>query len=508
MIPKIFHRVVPAEVPEIFARYWDELQALHPGWDFKTWSDPLDPNEFESGRLFGECTSGAQLAGLVRLEVVHKFGGIYIDMDVEPLRPFDDLLKYPCFIATEDGRTLTDAVFGAVPSHPGIRSCLDRAMSMPMSAGAWATGPGVATKVLSQRDDVEVLPPQVFYPYNWNEPWKRAEDFREGSSLAVHRWNASWTAAPGSKRPRRLAESDLELAAARLKARARIEAKGFVTRIKTMWSRQEPQARRMHGTYIGGDRVLISTTLGLPLIAAASDLSLTPELMLTGEFDSRFLKFVSRFINPGSTVVDVGANIGFFTLSMAQASGPHGHVYAIESNPAALRILTDNVTMNCFDDRVTLFPVAAGRKQGHVPFTHNPPFLGGSFVGEPHEMSARPSTDSVETFEVDSARLDEILSDCRSIALVKIDVEGREVDVLAGLTGLLDGRIIRAIDLRIIEEAIGDRWPEFEELLNDLVHRRGAVPSVIGRDGQTQHISLNAILSERNFLHVIFGLPS
>ena len=84
----------------------------------------------------------------------------------------------------------------AAKGAPGARlteeakASLDRAMSMPMGAGAWATGPGVVTHVLSQRDDVEVLPPSVFYPYAWTEPWRETEDFSVSSALAVHHYSS------------------------------------------------------------------------------------------------------------------------------------------------------------------------------------------------------------------------------------------------------------------------------------------------------------------------------
>ena len=190
MIPKILHRVVPAEVPDVFEDYWARWKALHPGWGYATWQDPLEPAEWQLSHLWGRCTAGAQLAGLVRLEVVYRCGGVYVDMDMEPLRAIDPLLYNRCFIGTEDGVILTDAMFGAVPHHPAIGACIDRLANGYWSPNPSDTGPRMVTEMLRGRSDVTVLPKDVFYPYTWEEPHRAAETF--DGSYAVHRWNHSW----------------------------------------------------------------------------------------------------------------------------------------------------------------------------------------------------------------------------------------------------------------------------------------------------------------------------
>lgn len=190
MIPKIFHRVVPEDVPAQFECWWQKFQQLHPEWRFITWQDPLDPQQFELSHLWDKCTAGAQLAGLVRLEVVHRFGGVYVDMDFEPIKPFDPLLNNQLFIGTEDGTVLTDAVFGAEPNHPGLASAINAFINGYWSNNPSETGPLHTTAHLSGRDDVTVLPTELFYPYLWTEPQRANESFPD--AYAVHHWNHSW----------------------------------------------------------------------------------------------------------------------------------------------------------------------------------------------------------------------------------------------------------------------------------------------------------------------------
>jgi mannosyltransferase OCH1-like enzyme len=190
VIPKILHRCVPAEVPERYAKFWVGFQRLHPEWEFHTWQDPLDPDDWELGFLFDRCTAGAQLAGLVRLEVIWRYGGVYVDMDMEPLKALDPLLSHECWFGTEDGVILTDAVFGAEQGHPGIRACIDRFLDGFWHPNPSMTGPRHTTAVLSGRADVTVLPKDAFFPYIWTEPERAGEEFPD--SFAVHRWNHSW----------------------------------------------------------------------------------------------------------------------------------------------------------------------------------------------------------------------------------------------------------------------------------------------------------------------------
>lgn len=197
MIPKILHRVVPADIGREARKFWHHAEELHPGWRLLTHQDPLDPADWPlTADHWAECTSGAQFAGLIRLEALLRWGGIYIDQDVEPYRPFDPLLWLDAFAAWEDRQTVPDAVLGATPGHPGMRHCLDLALER-LDKGPWESGPGVTTEVLPGRADVLVLPPGSFFPYHYTEKDRRHEDHKvmQPWAFAAHHWDGSWLAA-------------------------------------------------------------------------------------------------------------------------------------------------------------------------------------------------------------------------------------------------------------------------------------------------------------------------
>lgn len=204
VIPRRLVRVVPETTTEQVEEWWEEACKHHPDWDHVTLRDPIDPDLFPiTSADWDRCTSGAQLAGLIRLEEIHHRGGIYIDSDVEVFRSFDPLLAAGMFAAWEDPDTIPDAVFGAYPNHPAtgvmLAAALDRLRSGDSNwrhgSGAWSTGPGVFTTVLPGRDDVLLLPPGSFYPYHWSRKDEdRGRDHKREQPwcFAAHHWAASW----------------------------------------------------------------------------------------------------------------------------------------------------------------------------------------------------------------------------------------------------------------------------------------------------------------------------
>jgi mannosyltransferase OCH1-like enzyme len=203
MIPPRLVRTVPEVTTAEVERFWDEAQQLHPDWECVTHRDPIDPAHFpRTAPHWPYCKSGAQLAGLVRLETLWLHGGIYIDSDIELFRPLDPLLTLACFAAWEDENTVPDAVMGATRHHPAILACLVLAirrlhgLSTDWSTGngAWSTGPGVTTTILPFADGVTLLGPESFFGVHYSEKQNLGE-FDPGQhpdAYGLHHWHASW----------------------------------------------------------------------------------------------------------------------------------------------------------------------------------------------------------------------------------------------------------------------------------------------------------------------------
>lgn len=169
-IPRIIHRVVPEQTPAIAEQWWDEWGRLHPGWRMLTHRDPLDPAEWPlTAPHWRKVSCGAQLADLVRLEALYRWGGFYIDMDMQPFRSLEPLTGATVVAAWEDERCVPNAFMAARPQHDLIRSAITAAVAA-MRKGVWDAGPGVTTRLFPGRPDVLLLPPGSVYRVHYRDP--------------------------------------------------------------------------------------------------------------------------------------------------------------------------------------------------------------------------------------------------------------------------------------------------------------------------------------------------
>src|SRR5262249_6027347 len=138
----------------------------------------------------------------------------------------------------------------------------------------------------------------------------------------------------------------------------------------------------------------------------------------------------------GDTVIDIGANIGLVTLLMAKLTGRDGRVYAFEPNPLLGKSLRVTLSRNKIAN-VEFYPFALGdaprRMTLHVPSDNNG---SGSLV---HDRGS-----SLE-FLVEVRRLDDVLEGSRNIAVIKLDVEGFEYEVMRGAEKIISQTRPRAV---------------------------------------------------------------
>jgi FkbM family methyltransferase len=240
--------------------------------------------------------------------------------------------------------------------------------------------------------------------------------------------------------------------------------------------------------------------VGLPdgsfLYCFSNDLSLTPELVAHGIYDRRYWTFLGHLLNPGDRVVEVGANIGLFTVRMARLVGRFGRVDAFEADSTVSSLLKVNLQTNWLTDRVTVHDVAAGATNGTSRFTVEPALRG----------NGRLSDDG--TVEVNVRRLDSTLRSDLPIHLLKIDVEGAEAAVLEGAAGLLASGAVRVIDIEVIRSNSGPSWARLCGLMRQLADVSGATIATLNADGSERLTTVDSVIARAgHFPHVIFRLP-
>ena len=193
--------------------------------------------------------------------------------------------------------------------------------------------------------------------------------------------------------------------------------------------------RRAKCIYVG-EQTLLARALGrYPIFLDSRDVGFATHLAMDGYWELGLARFMISRLKPGWTCVDVGANFGFYTLIMADMVGTDGHVVAVEPNPSVSERLSRSVAVNGFSERVSLH-CRAVTDQNDQSLTFVIP------SGEPkngHLSSLRdgPIPHGDSSITVRSSTLDSIVENFNRVSFVKIDAEGSEEMILAGMKNTL-----------------------------------------------------------------------
>jgi mannosyltransferase OCH1-like enzyme len=194
-IPKIIHQTwKTAQVPpEVFDPRWiASWTRHHPDWLYVLWTDDRLRElgracypEFEV--LYEDGVPGIYLADFGRYMVLHRFGGLYVDLDYECLRSLEPLLDGHRFVTSytqEAGEELNNALIAAVARHRLLRRCMDSCLArwqeatrerpVPLGSPGPITGPEMMTETTAEfvRDSeeaIKVYASRLLCPIDWRK---------------------------------------------------------------------------------------------------------------------------------------------------------------------------------------------------------------------------------------------------------------------------------------------------------------------------------------------------
>ncbi len=172
----------------------------------------------------------------------------------------------------------------------------------------------------------------------------------------------------------------------------------------------------------------INTKEGFQIHVDLEDMGdVTHSLLSRGVYDPQMTSVLKETVKPMMYCVDVGANIGYFSILMSKLVGPHGRVGAFEPAPKNFDLLKKSIFLNGCERNTALYWEAVSSKTGKSTLSINKEFQGSHYL-IPEGMG----------IPVDTVKLDDYFCDLDygSIDLVKIDVQGAEVEVLKGMKEL------------------------------------------------------------------------
>jgi mannosyltransferase OCH1-like enzyme len=190
-IPRIIHQVWvgPDPLPEQFVRFQRTWVDHHPGWELRFWTDANLPDDLTRPEAYERLRSPVERCDILRLEVLARDGGVYVDCDFECFRPIDELLEgIDFFVAYIGPERPAHGITGAAPAHPIVVRSLEEIRPREwFGYDKEATGPPFFNRILADYPEATIYPSAHFYP--------TTDEERRGA-YAEHHAARSWQGVP------------------------------------------------------------------------------------------------------------------------------------------------------------------------------------------------------------------------------------------------------------------------------------------------------------------------
>jgi FkbM family methyltransferase len=210
------------------------------------------------------------------------------------------------------------------------------------------------------------------------------------------------------------------------------------------------EPRQLQSPVYLGDRVMAFTHRGQRIFVPTNDLDIAPHLFTHGMWEPHVEAAIEKLAPLGGLAIDIGANLGYHTLALAEAVGASGKVHAFEASPALAPFLRSTLFVNGLTDRVAIHAMAVSDTNGTLELAVQPNHFGSGNVVPPSlEQDAGYRASYSERFEVPSTTLDaHFAGDERPCNILRLDIEGSEPQAIRGGSRLL----ANSPELRIICE--------------------------------------------------------
>lgn len=188
-------------------------------------------------------------------------------------------------------------------------------------------------------------------------------------------------------------------------------------------------------TYAYLDPQTALTTLhdGQLIYVDPADEQIAPWLIAQGRWESWIEQVIRRLVRPADRVIEVGANVGYYTLIMSSLIGESGRLDAFEANPRVARLLRRSLGCSGRGDRVALHELIVADRAGRMPFYVSDRYGG---FGNIADTGWATGDETCRQIEREAVRLDDVFAG-QTVDFIRTDTEGAELLILNGAMDLL-----------------------------------------------------------------------
>jgi FkbM family methyltransferase len=185
--------------------------------------------------------------------------------------------------------------------------------------------------------------------------------------------------------------------------------------------------------YVGDNVSLTVTRHGQMLYVDTLDVSLSPHLLVSGDWEPGVTQFFRSRLKPGMRYLEIGANCGWFTIQAAALVGPKGYVVAFEPNSHYAGLIRSSLTVNGLESHCKIVEKAVCDRNEELTFSIFRKFRGNSTLLHA-ESVAEKYDDTFDVITVHGVTLDAHFPAGETFDFIKIDAESAEIMILNGGT--------------------------------------------------------------------------
>ncbi len=245
--------------------------------------------------------------------------------------------------------------------------------------------------------------------------------------------------------------------------------------------------------YVGAHRALTKTIYGHKMYVDTRDLSLSPHILIDGYWEKWITNVFLEHVKQGMNIVDIGANIGYYSLIGAQKIGNKGHLICFEANPELAEILFNNLQINGYSSYSIVESKAVYSENTLIDFNICKKNLGSSSLWINDEILA-PFNDTTQKITVEAVTLDTYFDKISQVNFLKIDAEGAEPFILKGAKNIIANNPDIIILMEFSPLIIRNAYSSIEDFYREL-KEYGFKIKRINTDSSLQELSLSEALN-------------